>query len=1031
VIPESDVEAPRPPKPIRFRQFVEARFQPRPDTPELKRKRIPCGSPGPAIPCAKRPRLEEHNTDTVPQDLPTPTEDEDVPNVHRGEGEASDTHSRRPPSLVRHTENFEVALHSKPSPSSSSIPSPLSLSSFSSLPSSRTGQVAWKPTDFEPDQVDHVAQKQPETELNQLRKRLSFTEKALQQAQQDCNQERLARQATERNLFEAQDDRNRERVAQHTAERARALGEKALSEANATRERSTLQLTDKIDALQETICDLEASLDRNASNYETALTDLASKHEDTVSDLEQKLEACAAGRKTDHEKLVVLHRGLQEKLVVLQRELEVSNGIRKGAAKTIADQQGQLEIFEEFRKDAAKALKVSRDDLESSEDKRKAAVQRADHLQKELTDCEAREGEVNYILDTTIIEHNNAQAFLQQKLQDTEVSCQNAIGRADNLQAKLKGMDEKYEIANNRAQQLQSDLGIAQARLVEAVNTSDATRIELDMAVAKLDDKGKECETITKRAEQLDSALRLSEVQRLELQKSFDINSSKSSSQIRELTTQLQDMEQKYITAIARAEQLQRDLDLAEEFRLAADERNEVEADLERQLHEMEEKWKTSSRQADTLQVDLKGSQAEFEATRAELKTTQAELIESDVRRRGSVAKVEDLKKQLQDIEEKSKAESQRADQMQGELKLCETRRQAEATEHHSLAADLRKQLQDMKGHHKAAAQQAAQLTKELQAQRAVSEQQRADADARIAELEDLRTQVQQSDVTFKAATQRITQQADELQLSHELYRRLEGEMELLREKHMALLITEMAKAQRIEQLQEALNRAEEGHLRAKIAQLRAEEGQLRAVTQLAEAQDQLADARAQQCESTRLAEMVERDVASLMTERDEALKARDDARVMAFFKIRELRDELAEIKKRYRRQETAIRLVATELLVNTRTRFAFHRDLMGVPKLQPDRSDGWICWKGLPDGLDNAKLERDLGPLNMGWLRIAISLLKEAECIVKFWHKVCCSLFGLVLVQLLTLYQAAINWQSVSSSIFVYLIICKLTNNR
>lgn len=629
---------------------------------------------------------------------------------------------------------------------------------------------------------------------------MSLAEKDLDQARDECLQERLAKQTTEKGLVQAQTDRDREREARRMAERAQAVAEKAGSERDAAAERTKLELTDRVDQLQETVCDLEASLDRDALNYKTALADLASSHELRYRD----------------------------------------------------------------------------------------AVDRADRLQAEL---------------------NQTVAGLEARRREGD----SAALELDKAKSQLKEVEARCEVATEQAKQAKSDLAASRTQLDEAVTASTATRIKLDFAMAKMNDEEKEHEATTKRAEQLSSCLLLSEAMRLELQEASNENVSGLSGQITELKVQLQEMERMY---------------------------------------------QVSAQRVTTLQAALKESE--------ELCVKAAE----------SIAEVESLKKQVHGVGEECKAAGQRADQLQRRLGLSEEQRlSAEARERQLLkqVEDLTKQKRNVEQHHVALSQQVAQLTKELQSQLALS-------------------------------AQELTQLKDNLRLSDELHRRVEAEAGLLRDKNTELVTRELSQAQLVEQLQESLNSAQQDHLDAKEAQLLAEEGHLRAAKQLEEALARLADARCHQDESAIMVERLEKEVATLTTERDEAVKARDDARVTEFFKTRELREELARIKGRERRQETAVRLVATELIVNTRTRFGVHRNLMGLSKLRPDRSDGWTYWKGLPDDAKNARLEHDMGLLNTGWLRIAMSLLKEAECIANYWHSVgSSSPLATVFVSLLT----------------------------
>lgn len=680
VVPDSEPEAPESSKALRLQRYVEARLQSRSHAPgaEVKRKTIHHGYSHP-VPHAKKLRLEDTNTITVLQHLPTPVEDKDVPSA---------------------------ILDDRPESSSSLSDLSTSPALFPLSPCKHAHvQLTQKPTEL--NEVGHIAQKQVEAELVQLRNRLSLAETALDQARQDCCQERLARQGTEKELLQVREDRDRERMARQTAEKDQALAEKARSEDNAAAESRVLELMDRVDGLEETLCDREALLERHTYNKE-AFALLASAHDIAQAELKKELADCVEHQKATDGKLLTL----------------------------------------------------------------------------------------------------------QEQLHESELRCQNAVCRADQLQHEH---NETVAMLQARCQEANAQLSEANAKYDTAANESTAARNELDNAMAKLKDKEKHHEAAIKRAEKLASDLCLSEAQRLELQKASIDNSSRLTSQVTELKTQLQDMEQSYITAIARSEELQRDLDLSEKSRLAAEERIEAaRADTEKRLHEIEEKYASLVRQTGILQVEF----AQHEEA--------------------SIVKVENLEKQLQD--------------------------------------------------------------------------------------------------------------------------------------------------------------AEERHMHAKEAQLRAEEGQLRAVKQLDAAQSQLADARGWQYESARMAETLEKEVARLTRERAQAVKARDDARVMASFNARELREEIGELKRRYRKQEAAVRAVATELLVDARTRFTVYRDLMGLARLRPNCSDGWTYWKGLPDGVKDAELARALGPLNLGWLRLTMSLLKEAEYIAKYWHIVGCSLtlFGL-----------------------------------
>lgn len=540
---------------------------------------------------------------------------------------------------------------------------------------------------------------------------------------------------------------------------------------------------------------------------------------------------------------------------------------------------------------------------------------------------------------------------LTDKLQKSEKARKDAIHREDQLQEKLRHcsgrLSEVDEAQNERLQQSEDRRNAAlehAKQLQVALDVSEAQRLEAEGS----------CKSTMDRAHQLEDMLRESESRRLEA----EAISANKTTELGRTEAKLQETEAEHNTATQRADKLQNELEKTDESR-------RVEAakfrDLETQVRE-------GSKTADEATERLYQLQKEFALS-------EEQKLEAYIK----IKELQDHEKQLRETDKTQTAELH----------------------------TLREQLREADEAGVISTEEVARLRKHL----TQSEDRRIRSEAQIAKVHNLRKR-------------KLQEQQDEATGMLTMLKQLQDNI-------MMLEVSETAKRQRAEHAEEAQRRADAALdvTRAKLCDALNQQCQIKkhnehlresGTSLLAKCglitieRDQALKARddalsAQDVALRSLDDALRaRDVAvkghkEALETRDEALRARDREQEIASARTKEIETQLAQISKKYRgledassidkqvraAQDRTAELVYKEILFDARKRFCAHRDLLGLAKLQPTKHDGWMWWRGLPDAVEHANLEKDLGPTNMAWLRIVLSLLKESEGVAFAWKTV------------------------------------------
>lgn len=547
---------------------------------------------------------------------------------------------------------------------------------------------------------------------------------------------------------------------------------------------------------------------------------------------------------------------------------------------------------------------------------------------------------------------------LTAKLQNSEKARKDGIHREDQLQEKLSHcLDRLREVEETQSERLQQSEDSRNAALEHAKEL----QVALDVSEARCLEAEGSCKSTMDRANRLEDMLRKSESRRLEA----EAISANTTTELGRTEAKLQETEAQHNTAIRRADKLQHELEMNDESRRAEAAKFR---DLETQVRE--------------------GSKTADEATER-LYKLQKEFVLSEEQKLEAYIKINEL----QDVEEQLKETAE-----------------AQTAELHTLREQLRKA--DEAG--VISTEEVAQLRKDL----TLSEDRRLRSEAQIVKVHNLRKR-------------KLQEQQDEAIAMLTMLKQLQDNI-------MMLEFSETAKMQRAEHAEEAQRRAHAALevTQAKLCDAMDQQGQITkhneylresgtrllakcglTTTERDEAlsaRDTALKARddalsAQDVALRGLADALRaRDVAvkgqkEALETRDDALRARDRDQQIASARTKEIETQLAQISKKYRELEDALSidkqvreaqdrtagLVYTEILLDARRRFCDHRDLLSLGQLQPTKQNGWMCWRGLPDAVENAKLEKDLGPTNMALLRMVISLLKESEGVALGWKKV------------------------------------------
>ncbi|KAH8903743.1 hypothetical protein BR93DRAFT_981083 [Coniochaeta sp. PMI_546] len=578
-----------------------------------------------------------------------------------------------------------------------------------------------------------------------------------------------------------------------------------------------------------------------------------------------------------------------------------------------------------------KILAELRDQLHDYEARHKIAISTIADLTGRLQESEA---------------NREAAVYRSKKLQEQVEHCEQRLGEVEVIHnEKLQHAEDSRKTTIQLVNQLQDEVTRSEARRLEvegncnaAIQRASQLQNELNWFKTRHLEAEGNCKTATQRVNQLKDTLRESELRRREAESA----SSTSAVKLGKIETKVKELEIQNLTAIHRVIELQYEMKTVEENRQA--EANK----LHEFLNEVQESHKTATQQMDRV--------------KGELALLEERHFESEI----EVSELRALNNQLRE---------------QAEAEAAELR-------------DLREQLQETDYAREISTEQAAQLHKTL----TLSEHHRLKAELQTSKLQNLRKkQLQQRDERYKAAVQRVVQLENEL----EKCRKFEDLATQLRDHNTMLVISDKSNSERAEN-------AENGHRQAEAA-LEVVRAHLTDVVDQNHRATKQIDELGQ--DYTRLLATcacltAERDEALIVRDtarksRDEAVIARDYFQMIASTRARDTEAQIAQIRRRYREledasavdkkvraaQEKTAGLVQREVRLDARRRFCLHRDLLGLPKFHPESFEGWMDWNGLPDEKENAELEDSLGPSNMAWLRIALSLLKECEGIAQCWH--------------------------------------------